>query len=550
MIACGLLELRLEVVPGGLELPFARREFLVPVRELALLLEQVPVQPEDLRRPRLERRLLLSEHLVGFEEPCQHRPDHDRGHRGRRQRNGPGRVAARPLARAAEGSRRLRQDRLVGEPSPEVGGELGHRRVPALPFLLEGLAADDGQLGGQPGADLPQIGRLLVEDLLGDLVGGVALEGSPEAEELVEHHPQAEDVGAPVESLPASEDLLGAHVAVRAADVARRGELAVLRQPRESEVRQLRPVLGREQHVQGLHVPVDDARPVGELEGGRELRDPGRHPGVVALGGPGGPRGPLLALLLQPVEEGSTFRHELLGDPVRAVVLAVGVDRHDRGVCQPTSGAGLAVEQCERLEGHPIRQDQLERDPPAQGLLFGLPDRALTPLAEQLDQPELADPVAGLVVQHASRSGRARRAAHGTNRSVPVRPGLPKVRLASGVPFDPVLQFARVPAVEGLQEFVDDAVSGGFPTRPAGPARSGGRRVLPPALGGGFSIAHVGSRAVGRGADPDGRPRAVRWVLLPSERLASGHATRTGVHAGAPAGIQGWTWSRTAPLVL
>ncbi len=89
-------------------------------------------------------------------------------------------------------------------------------------------------------------------------------------EHLVEDDAQAVEVAAPVEGKPVP--LLRAHVVRRAEDRAVAGDVALEPElAREPEIDECDAAIAAQQHVAGLHVPVQDADRVQHAERGREL---------------------------------------------------------------------------------------------------------------------------------------------------------------------------------------------------------------------------------------------------------------------------------------
>ena len=223
---------------------------------------------------------------------------------------------------------------------PQVHHEVAGRGVPAVPVLLQALADDALELRRHALARRPQLDRGGVADLVDRLGRGVPDEGQPARRQLVEDDAQAEEVGARVEVL--AQGLLGAHVGHRAHHDPGLGPrlrdlLAVERPravpvpPREAEVQHLDLALRRHDRVRGLDVPVDDAPPVGLLEGGGHLRPDLDDPVHVE----GAARDELPQVLALDV---------LHRDEVRAVLLADVVDVGDVRVAEGRRGARLALE--------------------------------------------------------------------------------------------------------------------------------------------------------------------------------------------------------------
>jgi hypothetical protein len=132
----------------------------------------------------------------------------------------------------------------------------------------------------------------------------------------------------------------------------------------DPEIHHLHPAAGREHDVAGLDVPVDDPDPVGDVQPvGHARRDPGR---LQRRQGPAAAQsfGQRLALEQLEDEERGLAVHE--------------VEHPDHiGVVQHGRGPGLAAEapHRHRVVGQLLGED-LDRHPPAQQCVVGLPDLA------------------------------------------------------------------------------------------------------------------------------------------------------------------------------
>ena len=211
--------------------------------------------------------------------------------------------------------------------------------------------------------------------------------------QLVQHHPQAEEVGAGVDLLP--QRLLRAHVGNGphhhpdlglglGAELGVEGRRVVHRLPRQPEVQDLDLPLRRDHRVGGLDVPVHDARAVGLLQGRRHLQ-PQVHHAPHLEGAPGHESAEVLPL------------HVLHGDVVGAVLLPHVVDVGDVGVAQGGGGTGLPLEPLPVL--HVRRElggEDLHRHRPLEPHVPGAVDLPHAPRPEGRDDLVGAETVAGL----------------------------------------------------------------------------------------------------------------------------------------------------------
>ena len=168
------------------------------------------------------------------------------------------------VRRRGGGRRRGRRDRLRPVPGAQVGGDLGGGGVARLAILGQRLEDDalevDGQLGPQP----PRRGRRGAEDLVHQGGGERLTPRQSPGRQLVEHHPQGEEIGPCVQLL--AEQLLGGHVGERAREPVAgvehgrgAGVDARLSELGEAEIQHLHPALDRHHDVGGLEIAVQDA---------------------------------------------------------------------------------------------------------------------------------------------------------------------------------------------------------------------------------------------------------------------------------------------------
>ncbi|MFN8091658.1 MAG: hypothetical protein U0599_05430 [Vicinamibacteria bacterium] len=245
----------------------------------------------------------------------------------------------------------------------------------ARPRRRAAVESDHRAVAGEGRRLLVQRGREHLHDRRAD-------ERRAAGQSLVEDRRRGEEVGPRVHL--AARHLLGGHVAGRADDQPRagqlgrgperRGELARERAG-EAEVEELDAVRG-EEDVRGLQVPVDDAGRVEGLEGGEDVA---RHrEGLVrrqrAAREPGRER----------------FAGEQLHrDEEAPGVLADLVDLADVRVVDRGRRPGLAAETpAGRLVG---LGDRLHRDAPAEALVLGGEDDAHAALADALEQAVAAE---------------------------------------------------------------------------------------------------------------------------------------------------------------
>ena len=263
------------------------------------------------------------------------------------------------------------------------------------------LAIAGGQLAGR----LSQAGSsLMTEAITSDAVS--PREEGPAGEHLEEDDTEGPDVGPLVDGLAAR--LLGGHVGGGAEDDAGQGARAgqggglgeVDRRPAcaqvaapglgEAEVEHLDLPVGRELHVRGLQVAVDDALGVGLLERlGDLLRDLER-----LLDGDGAARETLLEVLAL---------HELERQEGLAVRVLESVDRGDVRVVERGEQLRLALEAGEALGVlRHLERQHLDRDVATEGRVGGAVD-----LAHPAGPEGRGDPVVRqrLADQGASRRG-------------------------------------------------------------------------------------------------------------------------------------------------
>jgi hypothetical protein len=167
---------------------------------------------------------------------------------------------SRPLGRGApawllalHGVERLQDGVAIGRPSEAL---LGHH----LPDQRREAARRDGL----------ERRRLLEQDPGQQLERVAARERRRAGQRMVEHTPEREDVHPGVRDL--APDLLGSHVRRRPDDASEGRHDVEPRPAREPEIEELRAaeLAVHQEHVLGLHVAVDEAGRVDDLEAARE----------------------------------------------------------------------------------------------------------------------------------------------------------------------------------------------------------------------------------------------------------------------------------------
>ena len=201
------------------------------------------------------------------------------------------------------------------------------------------------ELGGGPGplAQVP-----------GEVAGdGVGVDGAGAREQHVEHGAQGVEVRTLVDGL--SGDLLrrheghGAHEATGNGELGGEGALGGLDHP---EVRELGDARGRDEHVGGLEVAVDEAVLVHVVQGLADAAEGGLHGGRAVFRGVHAPA----------LHQGAQVRavHVLHGDP-GVVPLHAGLEHaHHVGVVQVEEGQELAAEAAGLVRGGLARVEDLD----------------------------------------------------------------------------------------------------------------------------------------------------------------------------------------------
>ena len=129
--------------------------------------------------------------LTCGQDADRHPPDQgDRQHRCRRCR-----VAAEPARGPLRQSRWPDTQRLVGQPAPQVVGQVGRRRIPPLRVFLQAFQADRLQVAVDSRRQRPGRRRRLVPGPPAGFQRRRRPEGRPAGEQLVQDRAQAVDVG-------------------------------------------------------------------------------------------------------------------------------------------------------------------------------------------------------------------------------------------------------------------------------------------------------------------------------------------------------------------
>ena len=156
----------------------------------------------------------------------------------------------------------------------EVGAQVRRRRVAQRDVLRHRGEHDAVERARYAGFDARRRHRFLAHVLVRDRHRAVGGERRDPGEHLVEHDAEGVHVGATVEREALG--LFRREVGGGAEHCARLGERVAALGAGDAEVGDLHPALRRDEHVSGLHVAVDDAVAVRELE---RVGDVGRDPG-------------------------------------------------------------------------------------------------------------------------------------------------------------------------------------------------------------------------------------------------------------------------------
>ena len=371
-----------------------------------LLAVEAPRAVEVPRRLAASRVPFLLRGLLG---PPLDRDDRAVGpeHADRRDGDGAGRegdpVAADALPLAEPPPHRPRLDRLSLEEPADVLRELQRGGVAAVLLLLERLHHDRLHVAVDPVVDDRGARRLLVGDLVDDLVDGRSVERYAAGDRLVKDGAQGEDVASSVDLVRVPAGLLRGHVGRGPHDGAALREVRLgVGGLRQAEVGDLGDAVRVDQDVRRLDVAVDDAVLVGVVDRLADLP----HEGEDLLDGDAGREGrpALRGGLLLPIDVVAEVAslQVLHREEVAAVLLSDLVDLHDVGVLEAGGGLGLAREAGDQLASivllgrglvDPVVElEDLERHDAIEVALPGLVDDPHPPsgdLAEDLVLPEL-----------------------------------------------------------------------------------------------------------------------------------------------------------------
>jgi hypothetical protein len=210
-------------------------------------------------------------------------------------------------------------------------------------------------------AEAGEVGGVTLQPGEGRVGVGLADEGHPAGQTLVEHQPEGVQVGPTVE--PPAAHLFGRQVLGRAHHHVVAGQVvATVETLGDAEVGEQNTTVGRHEDVAGLDVAVDEAGAMGGVEGGgdaradvdRQLRaEPGLHVEQLTQ-----------ALAVD----------ELHDDGLPATVGEDVVHGDDVGVGEPSDGNGLAAEAFgDDRVGRQTRLQPLQGDSPVERQIGGEP---------------------------------------------------------------------------------------------------------------------------------------------------------------------------------
>ena len=133
-------------------------------------------------------------------------------------------------------------------------------------MLAQGLQADPFQLARYRFVSLPWGLRLRFNDLPDQVLQVVGEEGFPVAEHLVEDNAEAEDVAAAIDPVSLTAGLLRGHVDGGADQGLAESDLVIAQG--QTEIQDPWLVFPVDENVRWLDIAVDQALPVGMVEGG------------------------------------------------------------------------------------------------------------------------------------------------------------------------------------------------------------------------------------------------------------------------------------------
>ena len=211
----------------------------------------------------------------------------------------------------------------------QVRNHIIGRGISPVDVRGHGLHADQLQLLGDVGVDLPGRQGDGTEVLDRHRDSRVSLERQPAGQHFVQHHAGGVDVAPGVD--PVAPGLLRRDIVHGAQGLLGQGLGGVL-QAGDAEIGHLHAAVPQDHDVLGLDVPVDDAPAVGVAQASHDLGDEVQGLPPVQLA-------PLLHILLQ-----RDAVDELHHDIFRVTAPGHVVDRHDVGVGQLSDCLGLRVE--------------------------------------------------------------------------------------------------------------------------------------------------------------------------------------------------------------
>ena len=320
---------------------------------------------------------------------CERERGGDEEHRHRHRGPRPSRDEARcPI----DGTDPSRADRLSGEVSLELVGELSARSDPPRRVLLERSQQDRLQVA-VPTRQTQRRG-VVQGDAADEALRVFERERRAAGDRFMDRGAERVDVATRVERRSVALESLGRHVGERSGEhtLARYARIGL--GPGQAEVDEDRhPVV--EDHVGRLDVAMDHT---GAMRGGERASDLSADLRPL----------PRSERRLQDFETGSA--QPLHRQVQSSLILPQGVDRHDVRMLQRTRHLRLSPESqaCLALRPHRVVED-LERDQPPERLLLREIDPTASPGAERGDEPELAESFERqLVRRHGRRSQRPR----------------------------------------------------------------------------------------------------------------------------------------------
>ena len=276
---------------------------------------------------------------------------------GRRE----GRAPPTPAPDAARQTDGTGEDRLVGEETPEVIGQLLGRGVTAARFLLEAFQTDSLEVPRDAGIEQAGGYDLRIEHLIDDHLEGVALERRPRRQQVIEDAAQSKDIARRAHLSEAAAGLFRRQEIGGTEHLARHGQARLAVQAfGQAKIGDARLVVAVNHHVGGLEVAVQNALRM------RIVYRLGGQPYVAR--GLSGRQSAIAHELSQVLAFDIIHREEVL-----AGVDADLVDGHDVRMLQNRGGRGFGLKAPHGgLRGKLAPEHQLQRDEPGQAKLPGL----------------------------------------------------------------------------------------------------------------------------------------------------------------------------------